>query len=288
MTGYGALKREVQGMRVSVEIKSLNSKYLELNLKLPRQYAHKELFIRNECNKLIERGKATITIIAEPLETALVSSLAINEPLLTAYYRSLERIATELGADRSELLKLALSMPEATGGEENQAGEEEWEATWNVFLEAIAVFNRFRADEGAVLDKDLRLRVNNIKNYLSEIETAEPQRIPLIRERLEGLMKEYVGSENVDQNRFEQELVFYIDKLDITEEKVRLRSHCDYFLSVLDDKVSNGKKLGFISQEMGREINTLGSKAYDAAIQQLVVQMKEELEKIKEQVLNLV
>lgn len=288
MTGYGALKREVQGMRVSVEIKSLNSKYLELNLKLPRQYAHKELFIRSECNKLIERGKVTITITAEPLETAVLSSLNINEPLVTAYYRSLERIAGELGADRSELLKLALSMPEVTGGEESQASEEEWEETWKVFLEAITIFNRFRADEGAVLDKDLRLRVNNIKNFLSEVEAVEPQRIPMVRERLEGLMKEYISGENIDQNRFEQELVFYIDKLDITEEKVRLTSHCDYFLSVLDDKVSAGKKLGFISQEMGREINTLGSKAYDASIQQLVVRMKEELEKIKEQVLNLV
>lgn len=275
-------------MRVSVEIKSLNSKYLELNLRLPRQYSHKELFIRNECNKLIERGKVTVTITAEPLEAALASSLNINEPLLTAYYRSLERIAVQLGADRSELLKLALSMPEATGGEDAQASDEEWNATWGVFLETVKVFNRFRADEGAVLDKDLRLRVENIKNYLAGVEVSEPRRIPLVRERLEGIMKEYIGSENVDQNRFEQELVYYIDKLDITEEKVRLRSHCDYFLSVLDDKVSNGKKLGFISQEMGREINTLGSKAYDASIQQLVVQMKEELEKIKEQVLNLV
>ncbi len=288
MTGYGALKAEVQGMRISVEIKSLNSKYLELNLKLPRQYGHKELFIRNECSKLIERGKATITIITEPIETALVSSLNFNEPLITAYYRSLERIAIELGADRSELLKLALSMPEATGGETSQSSEEEWEATWNVFLEAIELFHQYRINEGAVLEKDLRLRVDNIKSLLEKVEEAEPHRIPLIRERLDGLMKEFIGGENIDQNRFEQELLYYIDKLDITEEKVRLRSHCDYFLSVLDDTQSNGKKLGFISQEMGREINTLGSKAYDASIQQYVVQMKEELEKIKEQVLNLV
>ena len=288
MTGYGALKREAQGLRISVEIKSLNSKYLELNLKLPRQYAHKELFIRNECNKLIERGKATITVTSEPLETGVLSSLNINEPLLTAYYRNLERIATDLGADQSDLLKLALSMPEAVGGEENQAGEEEWEAVWAVFHEAIAAFNNFRAIEGAELEKDLRLRVSNIKDYLLEVETVEPRRIPMIRERLEGLIKEYVPGETIDQSRFEQELVFYIDKLDITEEKVRLRSHCEYFLSVLDDNVSNGKKLGFISQEMGREINTLGSKAYDASLQQLVVRMKEELEKIKEQVLNLV
>lgn len=288
MTGYGSLKREVQAMRVSVEIKSLNSKYLELNLKLPRQFSHKELFIRNECSRLIERGKASITITVEPLETALVPASNINEPLVTAYYRSLERIATELGADRSELLKLALSMPEATAGEDVRASEEEWEAVWAVFLEAVEAFSRFRADEGIVLEKDLRLRVANIQQFLSEVEVAEPQRIPLVRERLEGIMKEYIGAENIDQNRFEQELVFYIDKLDITEEKVRLRSHCDYFLSVLDDEVSHGKKLGFITQEMGREINTLGSKAYDASIQQVVVRMKEELEKIKEQVLNLV
>lgn len=288
MTGYGALKAEVQGMRISVEIKSLNSKYLEINLKLPRQYSHKELFIRNECTKLIERGKATITISTEPLETAMLSSLTFNETLITAYYRSLERIATELGADRSELLKLALSMPEATAGEATQSSEEEWEATWNVFLDTVALFNQYRADEGAVLEKDLRLRVENIKALLEKVEESEPQRIPMVRERLESLMKEFTGGEHIDQNRFEQELLYYIDKLDITEEKVRLRSHCEYFLSVLDDTTSNGKKLGFISQEMGREINTLGSKAYDASIQQYVVQMKEELEKIKEQVLNLV
>lgn len=275
-------------MRVSVEIKSLNSKYLELNLKLPRQYAHKELFIRNECNKLIERGKVTINLIAEPLDAALASPVNINEPLLTAYYRSLERIASGLGADRSELLKLALSMPEATGVDEGRAGEEEWNAAWKVFLDTVKLFNRFRADEGAELEKDLLLRVGHIKKYLLQVEEEEPKRIPMIRERLQALMNEYIGGENVDQNRFEQELVFYIDKLDITEEKVRLRSHCDYFLSVLGEQLSNGKKLGFITQEMGREINTLGSKAYDASIQQLVVRMKEELEKIKEQVLNLV
>src|SRR3546814_902222 len=212
MTGYGALKKEVQGMRVSVEIKSLNSKYLELNLKLPRQYNHKELFIRNECNKLIQRGKVNVTITAEPLEAALVSSLNINEPLLTAYYRSLERIASELGADRSELMKLALSMPEAMGGEDAQASDDEWKAVWNVFLEAVTHFARFRSDEGAVLDKDLRLRVSNIRKNLEEVEASEPNRIPLIRERLQSLMKEYIGADNIDQNRFEQELVFYIDK----------------------------------------------------------------------------
>src|SRR5690606_20542666 len=178
MTGYGALKREVQGMRVSVEIKSLNSKYLELNLKLPRQYNHKELFIRNECNKLIQRGKVSVTIVAEPLEAALVSSLNINEPLLTAYYRSLERIAVELGADRSELLKLARSMPEAMGGEDAQASDEEWAAVWSVFLETVTVFTQFRSNEGAALDKDLRLRVGNIRACLKEVEAAEPRRIP--------------------------------------------------------------------------------------------------------------
>lgn len=274
-------------MRVNVEIKSLNSKYLELNLKLPRQYAHKELFIRNECNKLIERGKVTITLTVEPVEET-AAAVSINEGLLKAYYRSLERIATELGADRSGLLKLALALPEITNPEESRAGEQEWEAVWSVFTEAVGIYNLSRAEEGNKLEKDLLLRVANIRESLRQVETEEPRRIPMIRERLRSLMEEYAGAENVDLNRFEQELVFYIDKLDITEEKVRLKSHCDYFLSVLAQEASNGKKLGFISQEMGREINTMGSKAYDASIQQLIVQMKEELEKIKEQVLNLV
>lgn len=284
MTGYGIVKGELPNLQVTVELKSLNGKYLELNLKLPRQYAHKELFIRSECSRLIERGKVSLTITAEPVGE--IHPVTINEDLLKAYFRTLERISGELGADRSELLKLALSMPDVGELEGELAPEEEWELVRQLFTRAVEQLTEFRKNEGAELEKDLRLRVRNIGSLLSEVEEADPKRIPAMRRRLSQLINEYISPENIDQNRLEQEMLYYVEKFDITEEKVRLKSHCDYFTATLNEQTSNGKKLGFISQEMGREINTIGSKANDATVQQLVVRMKEELEKIKEQVLN--
>jgi len=285
MTGYGVGSHENAKVKYTVEIKSLNSKFLELGIRLPKAVSDKELTLRGECSKLIERGKVNILISSEYADqTAKASS--INRELLKKYYNQLKDIAAQLGEEQKGLFNLALSMPEVIANNEDEVDEEEGKVLLNAFYQAVESFTGFRMDEGKVLKNDLEKRVELILDYLGQVEAVEGDRIPLIRERLSQYMDEAVGKENIDKNRFEQEIIFYIDKLDITEEKVRLRSHCNYFLEALNAADSNGKKLGFISQEMGREINTLGSKANNANIQQIVVRMKEELEKIKEQLLN--
>lgn len=285
MTGYGLAANDFSTAKYTVEIKSLNSKFLELSLKLPKSFSDKELILRNECSKQIERGKVNITITVESADN-LTKSASINQSLLKLYYDQLRSAATELGDTGNSLLQLALTFPDVIQYEDDVISEEEWKILMKTFDEAMVSFQSFRRDEGNVLQKDLTLRISNILSSLKKVEAQEPNRIPLIKERLKQLLDDYVGKDNVDQNRFEQELIFYIDKLDITEEKIRLRSHCDYFHETLRSPDANGKKLGFISQEIGREINTMGSKANDAQIQQIVVEMKEELEKIKEQLLN--
>jgi uncharacterized protein (TIGR00255 family) len=285
MTGYGVATYDGDSSHFSVEIKSLNSKFLELNLRLPKEFSDKELLLRNECSKLLERGKVNITV-SSGIENPLAKAAKINKVLLEHYYNELKNAAEELGAPTTDLLKTALTLPDVISYSETVADEGEWQKVYDVFLRAVEQFNKFREDEGEVLKQDLSLRVKSIMELQSLVEEKETDRIPLIREKLTNYLDKAVGKENVDQNRFEQELIYYIDKLDITEEKVRLRSHCNYFIKALDAEDANGKKLAFISQEMGREINTLGSKANNAEIQQIVVQMKEDLEKIKEQLLN--
>jgi uncharacterized protein (TIGR00255 family) len=285
MTGYGLASRESGQVKFTAEIKSLNSKFLELSLKMPKAFSDKEPLIRNECNRQIERGKVSVVITAEFPE-GQTRAASINRNLLRFYYNELQAVAGELGDKGEDLMKIALNFPDVISYNEDAVSEEEWLQLLATFQDAVTAFNQFRFDEGNVLQKDLRLRIANIQSLLLQVEALEPNRIPQIRERLGSLLDEYVGKENLDTNRFEQELIFYIDKLDITEEKVRLRSHCDYFLAALAQEDAGGKKLGFISQEIGREINTMGSKANDAGIQQVVVNMKEELEKIKEQLLN--
>lgn len=285
MTGYGIGARDNQKVKYTVEIKSLNSKFLELTLRLPKAFSDKELTLRSECSRLIERGKVNVTVTVEYVDQTSAAA-TINTELLKNYFRQLEAVANELNTDRGNLFELALNMPEVISHNEEEADEEEATLLLGAFQEAVSGLDRFRKDEGVVLTQDLSTRTQDILRLLSEVESVETDRIPLIRDRISQYMDETVGKENVDMNRFEQELIFYIDKLDITEEKVRLRSHCNYFLQALDAADANGKKLGFISQEMGREINTLGSKANHAGIQQIVVRMKEELEKIKEQLLN--
>ena len=285
MTGYGLASSDFQQSKFTVEIKSLNSKFLELNLKIPKAYSDKELLLRNECSKQIERGKVNVSINVESGLTDLKTA-SINQELLSIYYKQLKQAADLLGDQSNNLLQLAMNFPDVVQYQEESGSEEEWNAVQATFTTALANFQKFRADEGRVLKTDLELRINNILANLKQVEVFEPNRVPVIRERLNSHLEEAVGRDAIDQNRFEQELIFYIEKFDITEEKIRLKSHCDYFLQALNDKEANGKKLGFISQEIGREINTLGSKANDAQIQQIVVGMKEELEKIKEQLLN--
>lgn len=285
MTGYGIGTRDNQKVKYTVEIKSLNSKFLELNLRLPKAFSDKELALRGECSRLIERGKVNLTVSVEYIDQT-AGAATINAALLKNYYRQLAAIALDLDTEKGNLFELALNMPEVISHNEEEADDEEAALLQEAFQDAVVQLNRFRSDEGAVLKQDLAARAQGIESLLAEVEAVETDRIPLIRDRISQYLDEVVGKEHVDMNRFEQELIFYIDKLDITEEKVRLRSHCNYFLQALEDDDANGKKLGFISQEMGREINTLGSKANHAGIQQVVIRMKEELEKIKEQLLN--
>ncbi len=285
MTGYGLASTDHENVKFAVEIKSLNSKFLELNLKLPRAFSEKELLLRNICSKEIERGKVSVSINIERSEENLKGA-TINAALLSKYYKQLEEINIQLGANSNNLLQAVLNFPEVISYSDEDVNESDWDILNNTFIKALESFNQFRLAEGVVLKTDLELRIKNILQFFSEIEVLEPLRIPQIRSRLNQFLEDNVGKINVDQNRLEQELIYYIDKLDITEEKIRLRSHCDYFIETLKSKDANGKKLGFISQEIGREINTMGAKANDAQIQQLVVGMKEELEKIKEQLLN--
>jgi uncharacterized protein (TIGR00255 family) len=285
MTGYGIASFDSGNSKYTVEIKSLNSKFLELSLRLPKVFSEKEFQLRNDCSKQIERGKVNLSINVEQADST-VKAAGIDTVLLKNYYEQLKAVSKELGEPGNNLLQLALGLPEVVKYNEETASEDEWKVVEKTFQQALKAFQQFRGDEGNVLEEDIKYRIGIILNNLKLVEVEEPKRVPLIRERLNQFLSEATGREGIDQNRFEQELIYYIDKLDITEEKIRLKSHCDYFLETLKNADANGKKLGFISQEIGREINTLGSKANDAAMQKLVVGMKEELEKIKEQLLN--
>jgi uncharacterized protein (TIGR00255 family) len=285
MTGYGIASFDSESAKYTVEIKSLNSKFLELSLRLPKAFAEKEFQLRNDCSKQIERGKVNLSINVEKANVTAVAA-GIDKDLLKHYFEQLKAVSIELNEPADNLLQLALGLPDVVKFEEETVSEDEWKIVENTFRQALAEFQQFRIDEGKVLEQDVKYRIGIILKNLELIEVEEPKRIPLIRERLTQFLNEAVGREAVDQNRFEQELIYYIDKLDITEEKIRLKTHCSYFIETLKNDDANGKKLGFISQEIGREVNTLGSKANDANIQKLVVGMKEELEKIKEQLLN--
>jgi uncharacterized protein (TIGR00255 family) len=285
MTGYGIASFDSGNSKYTVEIKSLNSKFLELSLRLPKIFSEKEFQLRNECSKQIERGKVNLSINVEQANSS-VKAAGIDTELLKNYYEQLKAVSRDLGEPTNNLLQLALGLPEVVKYDEETVSEEEWKIVENTFQQALTAFQQFRSDEGNTLELDIKYRIGIILENLKLVEIEEPKRVPVIRERLNQFLSEAAGREGIDQNRFEQELIYYIDKLDITEEKIRLKSHCDYFIETLKNADANGKKLGFISQEIGREINTLGSKANDANMQKLVVGMKEELEKIKEQLLN--
>lgn len=285
MTGYGIASFDSGNAKYTVEVKSLNSKFLELTLRLPKAFSEKEFQLRNECNKQIERGKVNLSIMVEQADSS-VKAAGIDTTLLKNYLSQLKAVCAELGEPSGNLLQLALGLPEVVKYDEETVSEEEWKNVEKTFQQALAAFQQFRSDEGNVLEQDIKQRIGTILQNLKLVEVEEPKRVPAIRERLNQYLADAAGKEAIDQNRFEQELIYYIDKLDITEEKIRLKSHCDYFIETLANADANGKKLGFISQEIGREINTLGSKANDAEMQKLVVGMKEELEKIKEQLLN--
>ena len=279
MTGFGKKVIQLPSKKITLEIKSLNSKGLDVNARMPSAYREKELEIRNIIAKSLVRGKIDFSLYIEI--NGEEASTQLNENVLKAYMQQLKELAN---ATDAELLQMALRLPDALKTERDDIDEEEYKTIINGLAEALQAINSFRSSEGKVLETDMQLRIANIKNLLENVKKIDPDRKVQIRERLKRAITEL--KENVDANRFEQELIYYLEKFDVTEEKVRLENHLNYFLETLASNDSNGKKLAFITQEIGREINTLGSKANYAPMQQLVVQMKDELEKIKEQSLN--
>ena len=287
MTGFGSYSTETDTFKLTIELKSLNSKTLDANLRYPRQISDKELEIRNLLSKELVRGKVSLNIDFQ--KTGVVEgSSKVNADLVTGYYKQLEAVADQLGSSKDDLLRLALGMNNAVESvSEGKASEDEWKVIKDALQKAIINFNEFRDAEGLELKKEFDGYINRIESLLQEVLKQDPIRIENQRKKIRDKIEEVVEAKHIDNNRFEQELIYYIEKLDITEEKVRLQNHLNYFREVIESGENTGKKLGFIGQEIGREINTIGSKANDAIVQQLVVNMKEELEKIKEQVLNI-
>jgi uncharacterized protein (TIGR00255 family) len=285
MTGYGKAECEFQQKKITIEIKSLNSKQLDLNLKIPAFYKEKEFDIRNEIAKEIERGKVDLFInIDLDVED---TSVCINTGIIKGYYNQISAISKDLNLEvPSDIISTLLRLPDAFKADKQNLSESEWEQLLKCIRKAIQSLNEFRIQEGAALAEDLKNRIEKINNFTNELCNFENQRIEKIKQRIKNSLEDSIIKEKIDENRLEQEFIFYVEKLDITEEKVRLANHNKYFIETMDETESPGKKLGFITQEIGREINTIGSKANDADMQKIVVNMKDELEKIKEQINN--
>lgn len=279
MTGYGKATVELPQKKVTVEIKTLNSKNLDLNVRAPSFYREKELGIRSKLSRKLVRGKIDFSIFVE--STGGETTTFINKEVVNNYIDQLRKIAV---TTPESTLEIAMRLPDALKTEREQLDEDQWATIDKAIDEAIIKAMKFRTDEGIVLKQDFTNRIQNIQQLCKQVVDLDEERLIKMREKLQKAIIEL--KQTVDENRFEQELVYYLEKLDITEEKVRLNNHLEYFLEELMGDVSNGKKLGFISQEIGREVNTLGSKSNFAPMQKVVVQMKDELEKIKEQLLN--
>ena len=280
MTGFGKASLQLPTKKITVEIKSLNSKGLDLNTRMPSVFREMELGLRNQISQRLERGKVDFSLYVEV--TGEETTSKINVPIVKGYINQMKAVIPN--ADETELMKMAVRMPDALKTERDEIDENEWKQIQTVIDEALENIANFRKDEGASLEKEFQLRIGNINNLMTEAVSYDAERVETVKTRLRTALDEL--KVNVDENRFEQELIFYLEKYDITEEKVRLGNHLNYFLETLNGTEANGRKLGFITQEMGREINTMGSKSNHTEMQKLVVMMKDELEKIKEQVLN--
>lgn len=285
MTGFGKAEFEVNNKKITLELKALNSKQIDINTRIPSIYREKEIEIRKELAEKLIRGKVDLNIYVE--NHGSESNSKINEPILVSYFQHLKRINESMGlvTDQSTL-NAALRLPDVVKAEYETLDEHEWLVIIRHLNEAIAEIEEFRIKEGKALESDIVSNVNAIVELLQEVAPFEARRIDVIKNRLTENLNKLNPQGNVDENRFEQELIYYLDKMDMNEEKVRLGNHCTFFIETLNQQNTNGKKLGFIAQEMGREINTLGSKAYESNIQRIVVQMKDHLERIKEQLLN--
>lgn len=285
MTGYGKAVKELPNKKISVEIRSLNSKQLDLAMRLPSFYREKELEVRSYLAQRIGRGKVDFAMFCETQQAERFAR--IDENAVKQYYQQLISISNGLGMEGvTDYMRIIMTMPDVVKVEQPELDETEWSEVMKCIEEAVDNFIKFREQEGLALEKDLRTRVGLIEKYSLEVPKYETERVNKIRQRIQSNLDEIIAKDKVDQNRLEQELIYYIEKLDINEEKVRLANHIKYFLETMEGEPNPGKKLGFITQEMGREINTLGSKANQAEMQRLVVMMKDELEKIKEQILN--
>lgn len=285
MTGFGKAEFEVNNKKITIEIKSLNSKQIDINTRTPVLYREKDIEIRKALSEKLVRGKVDFSIYVENLGEE--SNSKINEPILKAYFGQLEKVSADLKlACDQTMLQAALRLPDVVKTEYETLDEKEWETIYSNILSALSEIDAFRVKEGQALESDILGNVRSIHRLLKEVEPFEKQRIEAVKTRLTDNLQALKMNGNVDENRFEQELIFYLEKLDINEEKVRLDNHCEYFYETAAHPEPAGKKLGFISQEIGREINTIGSKANESNIQRIVVQMKDHLERVKEQLLN--
>ncbi|MFK8039662.1 MAG: YicC/YloC family endoribonuclease [Crocinitomicaceae bacterium] len=284
MTGFGKATANHSDKKITIEIKSLNSKNLDLFVRLPHIYKSKEIELRKLIGDQLDRGKVECNIQIESAGTS--GSGQLNTEVIKNYYNQLSAISDDLNLPQTDLLQIIAKMPDVFTTADVELDQGEWNAVYDLAKSALVNLQEFRLQEGKVLNDEFLLRIQNIENAFNEVPNYESARIDDIKERIETNLEEFVGMAKVDKNRFEQELIYYIEKIDIAEEKTRLAGHLNYFREILAQPKSQGKKLGFIVQEIGREINTLGSKSYHAGMQKLVVQMKDELEKIKEQILN--
>lgn len=284
MTGFGKASAEINGKKFSVEIKTLNSKQADISVRMPSLFKEKEFAIRSLINQELERGKIDFSLGFETLGET--NNFSVNKDLFKKYYNELAVMANELGQNGVDLFTIVSRMPDVFKTDKQELEETEWQKVNELIIEAINATNNFRITEGETLQQELLQRTANILSLLKQVDVFEPKRLEVVKERIATHLAEAIGKENINKDRFEQELIFYIEKFDVTEEKTRLTTHCNYFIETIKNNLSEGRKLGFITQEMGREINTLGSKANNVDIQMLVVQMKDELEKIKEQTLN--
>jgi uncharacterized protein (TIGR00255 family) len=285
MTGFGKAIAETPRKKITIEIKSLNSKQLDLGTKLPWLYKEKEPEIRTLISQKLDRGKIDFSIYIDSVDQEVAT--VINKSAVKNYYNQFKEIASELDIKLDDqIFSAIMKLPETLKTEKGEIPESEWELVLNQIKESLEMLDLYRIEEGSSIMSDMEKCIEKILTLLEKIGTFEDARLGKIREKLNVMLEENKGIENIDKNRFEQELIYYIEKFDINEEKVRLKTHCDYFLETMKTKSPNGKLLNFICQEIGREINTIGSKANDASIQRLVVMMKDELEKIKEQTLN--
>ena len=284
MTGFGRAEGTIGTKKFTVEVRALNGKQLDLGVRMPSVYKQKEMDLRSYLADDLVRGKCDVTIFYEA--DASEKKITVNKGLMEAYYTDLKEVADDIGQTNTDFMSLLMRIPDVLRPEKEEIDENEWNQVINLIKEALQMLNTYRSTEGNKLQDEFQARIDTIMSLYGELEEPLNQRTALIRERIQNNLEELVDTDKIDSNRFEQELIYYLERLDVSEERQRLKSNCDYFVDVMRKGSAQGKKLGFISQEIGREINTLGSKANNSDVQRVVVQMKDELEKIKEQVLN--